>query len=185
MCVCVCVCVHSRRKGSKDVPRRLDDGEKGAAPVLDVGDPNVVTSSGQPTTLLCEVSGTPAPAVKWTADGKSLDDESFLGVSFLVLADHALFIQDTSTKVCLPYLSQPPLTQTHPRHYYTRTLTLTFPPPPPPPPSQDEGRYLVTAENSSGTCQAQIKVTVIKASPPESESCDSHMICVCDQVIIM
>ena len=55
----------------------------------------------------------------------------------------------------------------------------------PSPPSQDEGRYLVTAENSSGTCQAQIKVTVIKASPPESESCDSHMICVCDQVIIM
>ena len=126
LCVCVCVCVHSRRKGSKDVPRRLDDGEKGAAPVLDVGDPNVFTSIGQPTTLLCEVSGTPAPAVKWTADGQSLDDES---VSFLVLADHALFIQDTSTKVCLPYLSQPPLTQTHPMLTLTLTLTLTFPPP--------------------------------------------------------
>ena len=67
-----------------------------AAPVLDVGDPNVFTSVGQPTTLVCEVSGTPAPTIKWSHEGKPLDDERFL-----VLADHSLFIQNTSLEVSL------------------------------------------------------------------------------------
>ncbi|CAI8013028.1 Receptor-type tyrosine-protein phosphatase F [Geodia barretti] len=119
--------------------RRLEDGEKGGielrrrtrhfTPVLDVGDPNVFTSVGQPTTLVCEVSGTPAPTIKWSHEGKPLDDERFL-----VLADHSLFIQNTSL--------------------------------------EDEGSYLVTAENSTGTTSAQIKVTVIKPTPPEHD--ESH-----------
>ena len=65
-----------------------------SGPVLDVGDPNVFTSADQPTTLMCEVSGTPAPTVTWTRGGKPLEDERIL-----VLADHSLFIQDTCLEV--------------------------------------------------------------------------------------
>ena len=250
------------------------------APVLDVGDPNVFTSAGQPTTLVCEVSGTPEPTIKWTHEGKPLDDERFL-----VLADHSLFIQDTCSEVCLRHyhlchtltspsshhhrhlaitLITPSLSpRYHPHHtiigtslspsshhhwhsithitpslsphyhphhtitftcyyphhtimvtYYphhtiighllpsfpsiiipsllplscpalishyrshshqyltchTITITLITPSLPPPSP-QDEGSYLVTAENSAGVSQAQIKVTVIKPTPPEREFC--------------
>ena len=60
------------------------------APMLNVGSPDVFTSAGQPTTLICEASGTPAPEVTWTKDGEPLDKERFIQ-----LADASLFINDT------------------------------------------------------------------------------------------
>ncbi len=69
------------------------------APVLNVGSPDVFTSAGQPTTLLCEASGTPAPEVHWTKDGESLDKERFIQ-----LADSSLFIYDTDLQVSYPLL---------------------------------------------------------------------------------
>ena len=184
-----------------------------AAPVLDVGDPNVFTSVGQPTTLVCEVSGTPAPTIKWSHEGKPLDDERFL-----VLADHSLFIQNTSLEVSLssslsvrPFSSfLPPfplkLSTLHmfcvsllsnQGHFSwsifdkqfscdschlplslsvsVRPAFVSFNPLLTHPSPQDEGSYLVTAENSTGTTSAQIKVTVIKPTPPERESApDNH-----------
>jgi len=53
--------------------------------------PNVVTSAGQPTTLLCKASGIPAPDVSWTCDGKPLDKERCIQLS-----DSSLFILDTN-----------------------------------------------------------------------------------------
>ena len=60
------------------------------APVLNVGTPDVFTSAGQPTTLICEASGTPAPEVTWTHNDEPLDKERFIQ-----LADGSLFINDT------------------------------------------------------------------------------------------
>ncbi|XP_064386192.1 receptor-type tyrosine-protein phosphatase F-like [Halichondria panicea] len=60
------------------------------APMLNVGSPDVFTSAGQPTTLMCEASGTPAPDVTWTRDGEPLDKERFIQ-----LADSSLFVNDT------------------------------------------------------------------------------------------
>ena len=106
--------------------RRLDNREKSevklhslmevdtsVAPVLHVHS-NVSTSAGQPTTLVCEVSGTPAPTIKWSHDGKApinLEDKRYL-----ILADHSLFIQDTSLEVCPyhPSLIPPSLSPYHP-----------------------------------------------------------------------
>ncbi len=61
-----------------------------AAPVLNVGTPDVFTSASQPTTLICEASGTPAPTVSWTRNEEPLDKERFIQ-----LADGSLFINDT------------------------------------------------------------------------------------------
>ncbi len=58
--------------------------------MLNVGSPDVFTSAGQPTTLMCEASGTPAPDVTWTRDGEPLDKERFIQ-----LADSSLFVNDT------------------------------------------------------------------------------------------
>ena len=58
--------------------------------MLNVGSPDVFTSAGQPTTLMCEASGTPAPDVAWTKDGEPLDKERFIQ-----LADSSLFVNDT------------------------------------------------------------------------------------------
>ena len=60
------------------------------APTLSVGILDVFTSCNQPTTLICEASGIPAPRVTWTKDGKPLDKEKFIQ-----LADSSLFINDT------------------------------------------------------------------------------------------
>ena len=60
------------------------------APTLNVGEENVFTSTGQPTTLICEASGTPAPDVSWTHNEEPLDKERFIQ-----LADASLFINDT------------------------------------------------------------------------------------------
>ena len=58
--------------------------------MLNVGSPDVFTSAGQPTTLICEASGTPAPEVTWTHNEEPLDKERFIQ-----LADGSLFINDT------------------------------------------------------------------------------------------
>ena len=55
-----------------------------------MGSPDVFTSAGQPTTLICEASGTPAPDVTWTRNDEPLDKERFIQ-----LADGSLFINDT------------------------------------------------------------------------------------------
>lgn len=60
------------------------------APVLNIGDSDVFTSTGQPTTLICEASGTPAPSVSWSRNDEPLDKERFIQ-----LADGSLFINDT------------------------------------------------------------------------------------------
>ncbi len=60
------------------------------APVLNVGSPDVFTSACQPTTLICEASGTPAPDVTWTHKDQPVDKERFIQ-----LADGSLFINDT------------------------------------------------------------------------------------------
>ena len=61
-----------------------------AAPVLNVGTADVFTSTNQPTTLICEASGTPAPVVMWSRNGEPLDKERFIQ-----LADGSLFVNDT------------------------------------------------------------------------------------------
>ena len=61
------------------------------APSLSIGSLDVFTSSNQPTTLVCEASGLPAPIVVWTKDGKLLDKKKFIQ-----LADSSLFISDTA-----------------------------------------------------------------------------------------
>ena len=58
--------------------------------MLNVGTPDVFTSAGQPTTLICEASGTPAPEVTWVHNDLPLDKERFIK-----LADGSLFINDT------------------------------------------------------------------------------------------
>lgn len=58
--------------------------------MLNVGSPDVFTSANQPTTLICEASGTPAPDVTWSHNGEALDKERFIQ-----LADGSLFINDT------------------------------------------------------------------------------------------
>lgn len=55
-----------------------------------MGSPDVFTSASQPTTLICEASGTPAPEVTWTKNDEPLDKERFIQ-----LADGSLFINDT------------------------------------------------------------------------------------------
>ena len=60
------------------------------APVLNVGMSDAFTSANQPTTLICEASGTPAPTVSWTRNGEPLDKEHFIQ-----LAEGSLFINDT------------------------------------------------------------------------------------------
>lgn len=65
-----------------------------SGPVLTVEDLNVVTSAGQPTTLICRVSGTPPLTVTWIHEGQPIEDERIL-----VLADHTLFIQNTCLEV--------------------------------------------------------------------------------------
>ncbi len=60
------------------------------APVLNVGTSDAFTSANQPTTLICEASGTPAPTVSWTRNEEPLDKERFIQ-----LADGSLFINDT------------------------------------------------------------------------------------------
>ncbi len=60
------------------------------APVLNVGTSDAFTSANQPTTLICEASGTPAPTVSWTRNGEPLDKEHFIQ-----LAEGSLFINDT------------------------------------------------------------------------------------------
>ena len=97
------------------------------APVLNVEASDVVTAAGQPTTLICEASGTPAPTVTWSRGGESLDKERFIQ-----LADGSLFVNDTDL--------------------------------------QDEGMYMVQAENSAGDQAAHIRLFVAKPSPPEGES---------------
>ena len=42
---------------------------------------------------------------------------------------------------------------------------------------QDQGDYLVTAENSAGTSEALIKVTVLKPTPPEREDMFVGLVC--------
>lgn len=106
--VCVCVCVR--------VP----------APVVNVGSPDVFTSAGQPTTLICEASGTPAPEVMWTHNDQPLDKERFIQ-----LADGSLFINDTDL--------------------------------------QDEGTYVVRANNLAGEAEVAVRVTVLRPIPPECE----------------
>ncbi len=71
----------------------LDHITTHTAPILNVGSPDVFTSAGQPTTLMCEASGTPAPDVAWIkikVKIKSLDEERFIQ-----LADSSLFVNDT------------------------------------------------------------------------------------------
>jgi hypothetical protein len=63
------------------------------SPVVNVPVPDVFTSAGQPTTLVCEASGTPAPEVVWTQNNEPLDKERFIQ-----LADASLFVNDTDLK---------------------------------------------------------------------------------------
>ena len=53
----------------------------------------VFTSVGQPTVILCETSGTPAPDVTWNRDGRFLCPPDYL-----TLADGSLYIVDTDLK---------------------------------------------------------------------------------------
>ena len=48
---------------------------------------------------------------------------------------------------------------------------------------QDQGDYLVTAENSAGTSEALIKVTVLKPTPPERK--DMFVGLVCHSLVII
>ena len=63
------------------------------APSLSVQTSEVFTSIGQPTVLLCETGGTPAPVVSWTKDGRGLTSPQYE-----LLADNSLYIADTQLK---------------------------------------------------------------------------------------
>ena len=63
------------------------------APSLAVQTPEVFTSIGQPTILLCEASGTPSPEVLWSKDGRTLQ-----GPEYKILADGSLYILETNLK---------------------------------------------------------------------------------------
>lgn len=81
--------VHRKKRGGGIELRRT----RLFSPVLNVPVPDVFTSAGQPTTLVCEASGTPAPEVVWTQNNEQLDKERFIQ-----LADSSLFINDTDLK---------------------------------------------------------------------------------------
>ena len=112
-------------------------------PNLAVGSSDVFTSAGQPTTLVCEVSGTPPPEVTWekvaekergqggenTQLLEKQTDQPMDKQRFLQLSDHSLVILGTDL--------------------------------------QDEGVYIVKATNSGGLVEVIVKVTVIRPVPPE------------------
>ena len=81
--------VHRKKRGGALELRRT----RLFSPVVNVPVPDVFTSAGQPTTLVCEASGTPAPEVVWTQNNEPLDKERFIQ-----LADSSLFINDTDLK---------------------------------------------------------------------------------------
>ena len=81
--------VHRKKRGGGLELRRT----RLFSPVVNVPVPDVFTSAGQPTTLVCEASGTPAPDVVWTQNNEPLDKERFIQ-----LADSSLFINDTDLK---------------------------------------------------------------------------------------
>ena len=81
--------VHRKKRGGGIELRRT----RLFSPVVNVPVPDVFTSAGQPTTLVCEASGTPAPEVVWTQNNEPLDKERFIQ-----LADSSLFINDTDLK---------------------------------------------------------------------------------------
>lgn len=58
--------------------------------MLNVDSADVLTSASQPTTLACEVTGTPAPEVTWTRQDQPLDKERCRQLS-----DGSLFLSDT------------------------------------------------------------------------------------------
>ncbi|KAL5486475.1 hypothetical protein EMCRGX_G018961 [Ephydatia muelleri] len=115
------------------------------SPNLAVGSSDVFTSAGQPTTLVCEVSGTPPPEVTWekVADkerGQGGENTQLLEKQtdqpldkqrFVQLSDHSLVILGTDL--------------------------------------QDEGVYIVKATNPGGTVDAMVKVTVTRPVPPEPD----------------
>ena len=111
-------------------------------PNVAVGSSDVFTSAGQPTTLVCEVSGTPPPEVIWEKVGEKekghgentqlLEKQAEQPLDkqrFVQLSDHSLFILGTDL--------------------------------------QDEGVYIVKATNSGGTVDAMVKVTVTRPVPLE------------------
>ena len=112
-------------------------------PNLAVGSSDVFTSAGQPTTLVCEVSGTPPPEVTWemvaekergqggenTQLLEKQTDQPMDKQRFAQLSDHSLVILGTDL--------------------------------------QDEGVYIVKATNSGGMVKVIVKVTVIRPVPPE------------------
>lgn len=63
------------------------------APTLAIQSAEVFTSVGQPTILLCEVNGTPAPEIIWSKDGRTLQ-----GPQYKILADGSLYVLDTDLK---------------------------------------------------------------------------------------
>ena len=67
---------------------------------MSVGSADVFTSAGQPTTLVCEVSGNPPPKVTWERAGEEMDQQGESAQlldkqRFIKLSDHSLFITDT------------------------------------------------------------------------------------------
>ena len=158
--VLLIVAILARRpKGrqSHDIPHTNGDGGKTRtvevelkrrtkilSPNVAVGSSDVFTSAGQPTTLVCEVSGTPPPEVIWEKVGEKekghgentqlLEKQAEQPLDkqrFVQLSDHSLFILGTDL--------------------------------------QDEGVYIVKATNSGGTVDAMVKVTVTRPVPPEPD----------------
>ena len=64
-----------------------------SAPSLAIQSAEVFTSVGQPTILLCEATGNPAPEVIWSKDGRTLQ-----GPQYKILSDGSLYIMDTDLK---------------------------------------------------------------------------------------